>query len=166
MTSWRTAGARAFRRDTDQALKAALASALLLGLLLAQAAPAAGATTIWRCGPDGRQFQAEPCDGGRPLEALAPRPAADLQAAQARLQRETAQAAALLQRRQRAVAAQRPAQAAGIGHPGLAASDTRASSRAEPRQARRDGLTAPAKPRLNRPDAVAGTWRAVAPSSR
>jgi hypothetical protein len=138
--------------------------ALAVALTLTLAAPVAAATTIWRCGPDGRQFQAEPCDGGRPIEALAPRPAADLKAAQARLQRETAQAAALQQQRLRAAAGQRPAQAAGIGHPGLASG--RADATAEPRRAPRDGLTTPKKPRLNRPDAVAGTWRAVAPSSR
>ena len=79
-----------------------------------------------------------------------------------------AEVGAIGQAKLRAAAGQRPAQAAGIGHPGLAAAHApaKAPAPAEPRRARRDGLTTPAKPRLNRPDAVAGTWRAVAPSSR
>lgn len=56
-------------------------AALLSGLaaLTALSGPAAGpaaAQTIWRCGPDARQFQATPCAGGEAV-AIKPGPTPD-----------------------------------------------------------------------------------------
>jgi hypothetical protein len=45
----------------------------LAPLLIALAAPPLAAQTVWRCGPDGRVFQATPCASGQPL-ALPPGP--------------------------------------------------------------------------------------------
>lgn len=49
-----------------------LVAAALIGLSGWAAGPLA-AQTIWRCGPDARQFQATPCEGGT-LVALKPGP--------------------------------------------------------------------------------------------
>lgn len=52
-------------------------AALFLGLAcLGSAAPA---QTVWRCGPEGRVFQATPCASGEPL-LLKPAPSADARA--------------------------------------------------------------------------------------
>ena len=38
--------------------------------------------TVWRCGPDGRSYESQPCKGGRAVELPGARPPADVLAAQ------------------------------------------------------------------------------------
>ena len=61
----------------------ALALALTAGLV-----SGAGAQTVWRCGPDGRSYQQQPCDAGRSVDVSDPRSAADVAEARALLSRE------------------------------------------------------------------------------
>ena len=96
----------------------AIALALLVATLpaAAQSSPSA----VWRCGPDGRQFQATPCAEGRAV-ALAPAPDAGARAeARAVVERERLALQTLAaQRRDRerqavAAAGFRPAEAAPV----------------------------------------------------
>jgi hypothetical protein len=73
-------------------------SKLLATILLAAALPAT-AEDIWRCGPDGRSFQATPCSGGQMLAVVAGPDAAAVAEAQAVRARE--QLALSAQRRER-----------------------------------------------------------------
>ena len=68
--------------------------------LMLFAASAAQAQTVWRCGPDGRNYADAPCRDGRALEVAQARPAADLSLAQDMAQRERALAAKLVRERQ------------------------------------------------------------------
>ena len=73
----------------------------------------AAAQPAWRCGPDGRIYQQEPCAGGRPVDAADPRSEGDRRAA-----REAAKADARLadglERERRSREAVRPAGASGF----------------------------------------------------
>lgn len=62
-------------------MKCHLFSILLLAAGLPIAAHAS-AQTVWRCGPDGRSYQSQPCKDGRALELPGARPEADVMAAQ------------------------------------------------------------------------------------
>ncbi len=62
-------------------MKHHLLSILLLAAGLPTAADAS-AQTVWRCGPDGRSYESQPCKDGRALELSGARPEADLLAAQ------------------------------------------------------------------------------------
>ena len=53
-----------------------------LALLFATLLPAAQAQTVWRCGPDGRSYESQPCKDGRAVELPGARPPADVLAAQ------------------------------------------------------------------------------------
>lgn len=56
-----------------------------LWLLLAaslQASAQTGNTAVWRCGPDGRSYESQPCKDGRALDLPGARTEADVQAAQ------------------------------------------------------------------------------------
>ncbi len=113
---------------------------------------AAQAQTVWRCGPDGREYSNTPCPAGKPVDTTQPRPDADVRSAQSRAAQEKAQAAALLRERQSREASQGKG-AAGIAPakpPASAASSAKAKSKAKKKQ----------------PPADDGTWRAVAPASR
>ncbi len=73
----------------------------------------AAAQPAWRCGPEGRVYQQQPCAGGRPVAAADPRSEGDRRAA-----REAAKAdarlAERLERERRAREAVRPAGASGF----------------------------------------------------
>lgn len=60
---------------------------LLLALLAATAAPA---QTVYRCGPDGREYQEAPCPNGRPVDVADPRGEAQRREAAQLAQREAA----------------------------------------------------------------------------
>ena len=62
-------------------------------LMSVAAAGTTHAQGVWRCGADGKQFTDKPCEQGRVLDTLEPRPAQDLAAAQAQARREQALAA-------------------------------------------------------------------------
>ena len=120
----------------------------LLWIALLAAASTTHAQGVWRCGADGRQFTDKPCEQGRVLDTLEPRPAQDLAAAQAQARREQALAAQLVKERE-----QREAQAARLAYP------------AKPVKAK----AAPAPPKRQakqRRPADDGIWRAVAPATR
>lgn len=120
---------------------------LLLGNVQAQ--------SVWRCGPDGRQFSDKPCEQGRQLETLEARPSSDLAAAQDAARREKALADQLAKERQ-----QRESQAhltaAGINN-------SRAAKTPTAPKAKEKVLKKSAK---RHQPAADGIWRAVAPSSR
>ena len=120
----------------------------LLWIALLAAAGTTHAQGVWRCGADGKQFTDKPCEQGRVLDTLEPRPAQDLAAAQAQARREQALAAQLVKERE-----QREAQAARLAYP------------ARPVKAK----AAPAPPKRQakqRRPADDGIWRAVAPATR
>jgi hypothetical protein len=124
-----------------------LIAALSMGL-----ATAAQAQSVWRCSEDGRVlYQAEPCRGGRAVEAPTPRPAQDEAEAQRIAGRQALLAEQLsAERRQRE--AQPMALAAGIPYT-------------------KNELSPSKKPRLQtkhqqKLDADAQTWRATRPASR
>ena len=112
------------------------------------AASAAQAQTVWRCGPDGRNYSDAPCRDGRAVEVAQARPTADLSAAQDMAQREKALAAKLVQERK---------QRETVTTSGL--SGIRDSS---PAAAVKPKARAKGKRRLEDAD----TWRAVAQPSR
>jgi hypothetical protein len=93
---------------------AALAAALCLALPGTGAW--AGAQTIYRCGPDGREYSQTPCKDGRVVDAADPRSpdqqreARQIAESQARLARQLE-----AERRQREAKAPPPPQAGGIG---------------------------------------------------
>lgn len=125
----------------------------MLATVLALVLPlAAGAQTIWRCGPDGRSYSDTPCADGRSLEALEPRPADDVADAQQRATRERRDAETMTRERLALEARQR-----GDGVGGFRPAPVAQAQAARPQAAKK-------KPR--RPAAEAGTWRATAPSSR
>lgn len=117
----------------------------------------AQAQTVWRCGPDGRTYSDVPCQQGKVIETPAPRPAADVEEAHARAQREKQQAQAFERDQQRRERAERHSGLSGFVH-------------AQP--AVRSDLKPGAK-RLSKhhqekrpPAADAGIWRAAVPGSR
>ncbi len=113
---------------------------------------AAGAQTIWRCGPDGRSYSATPCADGRSLEAMEPRPADDLASAQQRAARERREADSMTRDRLAAESRQRGNGLAGFKPP-------QAAEKAQPPRPK-------AKRKPRHPAEEDGTWRATAPSSR
>ena len=120
--------------------------------LMLFAASAAQAQTVWRCGPEGRNYSDAPCRDGRAVEVAQSRPAADMSSAQAMAQREKALAAKLVRERQQREAIMTTG-LSGIRDSGAAnavALKPKAKARAKH------------KPRLEDVD----TWRAVAPPSR
>ena len=113
---------------------------------------AAQAQTVWRCGPDGRNYSDAPCRDGRALEVAQARPAADLSAAQGMALREKALAAKLvLESKQRATV-----------------TTTGLSGIRDSRPANADVVKAKAKARAKGKHRLedADIWRAVAPPSR
>jgi len=71
-------------------------------------AGAAQAQTVWRCGPDGRNYSATPCPEGRVVAAADPRSAADVAEGREVARRESELARQLtLQRREREALAER-----------------------------------------------------------
>jgi hypothetical protein len=121
--------------------------------LIALALPLlAAAQQVWRCGPEGRSYSDTPCPAGKALEPVQARPAADLEAAQARAERELQLADRLHRERLSQEAAARGNGLAAIG----------------PRSQLKPAL--PVRHRLAKKHRSAaeddGTWRATAPASR
>ena len=145
---------------------AAAVLAVLPAVVMAAASSSGPSANAWRCGLDGRTYSDTPCAGGREIEPLLPRPAADIAAAQRLAEREKLQAERMRrEREQREVAA-----IAASSHP---------VSLGPVRGAARDSLTPRStraeiqKPRLKKaaqpqgaPGADEQTWRATAPASR
>ncbi len=127
-------------------------AAVMTTTLLMLAAGAGQAQSVWRCSEGGKVlYQAEPCCGGRAVEAPTPRPAQDESEAQRIAERQM-----LLAERLRAERLQRDAQpvtlAAGIPH-----TKTELSPSKKPRLQTKHQQTL---------DADARTWRATLPASR
>ncbi len=137
----------------------------LLALALCAATTAASAQTIWRCGPDGRSYSDAPCPDGRAVAwADTARPAADVQAAQARAERDAALAESLRRERlqREAQAARHAGGAAGIG-------PTAAELRQQELLAARWTARHPPKTtwkKAPRHRSEPDIWRATAPASR
>lgn len=129
-----------------------LRPALIL-LLLATASQLAAAQNVWRCGADGRQFTDKPCEQGRVLDGLEPRPVQDVAAAQSMARRDQALAAHMVKDRE-----QREAQAL------KATAGLRTAQAAEP--VRTKPAPKAAKRSAKHRPAEDGIWRATVPSSR
>lgn len=130
-------------------LRTTLAS---IALLLA-CAGTVQAQNVWRCGADGRQYADKPCDQGRALDTLEPRPAQDVAAAQAQARRDQALAAQMVKERE-----QRDAQALKATA-GVRTAQTRepVKPKATPKPQKRSAKHRPADD---------GIWRATVPVSR
>ncbi len=122
--------------------------------------PAASlAQGIWRCGADGKTYSDSPCPGGKALEPVASRPAADVAAARAEVQRQLAWAQASKANREQQEsqllgASSVPASLGPAGRP--------ATPKAKPVKAK--GQRPPAA--LKRPPlADDGTWQATVPAT-
>jgi hypothetical protein len=124
----------------------------LIAITLLCAAQAAAAQTIWRCGSS---YSATPCSGGVALEASAPRPTADIDAARRAAGHEMDHADQL-----RAERLQRE----GTPGSGLAGIRGGGTPKAEPPRSLR-AQPAPKLKRQRLPEEP-GTWPAAAPSSR
>jgi hypothetical protein len=164
----------------------------MLGMALvawpAMASAAGGvapATSAWRCGAEGRVYADTPCADGRQLELPAPRPAADVRAAERLAQREAALGERLRSEREAREAAAIAASAQPVSLGPVRSAKAGVGAQRPARQARLEGagpvadprLPVPAtKPKLKKPqrpstlvsdrDADERTWRAVAPASR
>ena len=101
---------------------------------------------VWRCGADGRSFSDQPCKEGTSTESLRPRPAADVQAAAERVQRDATLAESMRQDRLQREAPQLAAKTSRPKKPTAAAKALRPK-------------------KLKRPEAD-GTFRATVPGSR
>jgi hypothetical protein len=115
-------------------------------------APAAQAQSVWRCNDGGQVlYQAEPCRGGKPVEAPTPRPPQDEAEAQRIAERQ-----ALLAERLRAERLHRDAQPVALAA-GIPYTKTELSPSKKPRLATKHQHAL---------DADAQTWRTKLPSSR
>ncbi len=127
-------------------------AAVMTTTLLMLAAGAAQAQSVWRCSEGGKVlYQAEPCRGGRAVEAPTPRPPQDEAEAQRIAERQ-----ALLAERLRAERLQRDAQPVALAA-GIPYTKTELSPSKKPR------LQTKHPQQL---DADARTWRATLPASR
>lgn len=141
------------------------------------------ATAAWRCGAEGRVYTDTPCAGGQELELPAPRPAADVRAAERLAQREAVLAGRLRREREAREAAAMAASAQPVSLGPVRSAKAQAGAAKRPSRLERAGpvadprLPVPAmKPKLKRPqrpsalvsgqDADERTWRAIAPASR
>lgn len=117
----------------------------------------AGAQTVWRCGPDGRDYRDAPCEQGRIVAVADERSLAERSAAR----QVAAQDRALAQRLERErLAREREQRAAGSGLAGFRTTpplSAAAEARAAKPKAQTKGPRRPAEPE---------TYRGAAPSSR
>jgi hypothetical protein len=90
-------------------------------LLLATAAAAPAQTTVYRCGPDGREYSASPCPAGTAVVVDDARSAAQVREAQEVARRESRLADRLAAERRRREAAAVPRGAARLDAPRAAA---------------------------------------------
>ncbi len=117
-------------------------------------AASAGAQTVWRCGPDGRDYRDAPCDQGRTVAVADERSLAERDAAR----QVAAQDRALAQRLERErFAHQREQRAAGSGLAGFRTTPPLSAAAEKKPKARKAGPRRPAEP---------DTYRGAAPSSR
>jgi hypothetical protein len=120
-------------------MKRHLPSILLLAAGL-HTAVHASAQTVWRCGPDGRSYESQPCKDGRAVELPGARPEADVLAAQ---QVAAADQRLARQLREERLARERELLARGPGPAGLA----RAAPAAQVKLAQDRSAKAASKPK-------------------
>ncbi len=140
-------------------IRAAPLAALLLALALPDL-PEAAAATVYRCGPDGREYRDSPCADGHAVDMADPR--SPDQVAEAR------RVAALERRLADRLAADRTAResAAAATSAGAGAGPSKTGPRTGAKPA---AVSTPPRQRRARPSSRPegeGTFRAVAPSSR
>jgi hypothetical protein len=102
--------------------------AALLALAACCAAAPATAATVFRCGPDGREYSQTPCKDGRPVDVADPR-GVDQQ----REAREVAESQSRLARQLEAERRQREAAAAATARPGMRGAGPQAAADAAPK---------------------------------
>lgn len=76
-----------------------LSTAMLLLTACWQAHAQSASPGVWRCGPDGRSYESQPCKDGRAIDLPGPRPETDVRAAQRAALAEQRLAAQLRQER-------------------------------------------------------------------
>ena len=118
--------------------------AVLALMLLAASLPTVANSadqTVWRCGPEGRSYESQPCKDGRAIDLPGARPPADVQAAQ-----RVAKADARLAQQLRDERLQRERELMARG-PGLAGFGRAApAADLKPRQDRQAASTSKTKP--------------------
>lgn len=122
---------------------AAAACALLW--LLSSAAGVAAQPPAWRCGPDGRVYQQEPCPGGRPVDAADPRSEGERRAARESAKADARRAEQLERDRRARESAARPARATGFNARPVPAATAPASAPPKPQAYRVPGEPRPKK---------------------
>ncbi len=113
----------------------------------------AQAQQLWRCGPDGRAYSDIPCAEGHVVASVDSRPAADVQAARERAQREQRLADRLREERVR-----RETIAPGAGLAGIGPVQERLKPLAKPVPHKRH--------RVQKRSADEDTWPAIVPAPR
>lgn len=132
---------------------------LVLALSAGVGAGAAG-QTVWRCGPDGRGYQQQPCDGGRSVDVADPRSAADVAEARALQSRERRLVNTLVaERRTR----DREVKALGSQLLGI---EPAPGAEVSPRPSDWQPVPATRRAPVRRSPSAAGTSRGAAPGSR
>lgn len=106
------------------------ACAALLALMTLAAGIASAQTSVYRCGPDGRQYSEKPCAGGRAVDVNDARSAAQREAADEVASREAALARDLAQDNRQRERAQRPGAAVSLN--GEAQREPQAKAAAKP----------------------------------
>lgn len=100
--------------------------------------------TVWRCGPDGRSYESQPCKDGRALDLPGARPEADVRAAQ---QVAAADQRLARQLREERLARERELQSRGPGLAGFARTAPAADVKPRPdRQAKAKSTTPKSTP--------------------
>jgi hypothetical protein len=137
---------------------------IALVLCALSALPAASlAQGVWRCGADGKSYSDSPCPGGKSLEVTAARPAADVAAARAMVQRQLAWAQATKasrekEERQLVAASSVPANIGAVARPAI----PDAKAKAKPVKPKAQRHPAAQKRRAVADD---GTWQATVPAT-
>ncbi len=103
--------------------------ALALSLLIAAAA-AQAQSTVYRCGPEGREYSSTPCPGGKPVAVDDARTAEQQRQASEAAQRDAKLAKQLSAERRQREAAAKPAGAARMGQTPASSALPQAASKA------------------------------------
>ena len=120
----------------------------------------AAAQTVWRCGPDGRSYQQQPCDEGRSVDVSDPRSAADVAEARALQSRERRLVSTLAAERRT-----RGREVRALGSQ-LLAIEPAPEAEVSPRPSDWQPVQATRRPPARRSPSAAGTSRGAAPGSR
>jgi hypothetical protein len=128
--------------------------AALLVTLSMLSAGSAWAQSVWRCGPDGREYRAQPCHGGRVVDVDDARSADQVQAARAIAAREHRLANDMAEHRRRFESS-----ANGVGPAGIAPEPVAFESPIKPKRSKKKKKKATGL-------AAAPASRATAPGSR